>query len=76
VDRSLWAYGLPVWIEARLPDGEAFEKLTIAEDTGSAILGPARADLYHGSGAEAGRRAGALRHPMRFVVLWPRERPR
>ncbi len=80
VDRTLWAYGLPVWLETELPvaggPGEPFAKLTIAEDTGSAILGPARADLYHGSGAEAGRRAGALRHPMRFVVLWPRGAPR
>lgn len=80
VDRNLWAYGLPVWLETTLPrgdgPGEPFAKLTIAEDTGSAILGPARADLYHGSGAEAGRRAGALRHPMRFVVLWPRGAPR
>lgn len=77
VDRSLWAYGLPVWIETELPvthGAEPFRRLTIAEDTGSAILGPARADLFHGSGAEAGARAGALRHPMRFVVLWPRPR--
>jgi membrane-bound lytic murein transglycosylase A len=76
VDRTLWAYGLPVWLEADLPTDvktEAFHKLTIAEDTGSAILGPARADLYHGSGAVAGSRAGVLRNPARFVVLWPRE---
>jgi membrane-bound lytic murein transglycosylase A len=74
IDRSLWAYGLPVWLESDLPLGngvEPFRKLTIAQDTGSAILGPARADLYHGSGAQAGSRAGVLRHPMRFVVLWP-----
>ncbi len=79
VDRTLWAYGLPVWMEADLPLAvgvEPFRKLVIAEDTGSAILGPARADLYHGSGAAAGSRAGVLRHPMRFVVLWPRESPR
>ncbi len=79
VDRSIWAYGLPVWIEVDLPlasGTEPFRKLVIAEDTGSAILGPARADLYHGSGAAAGSRAGVLRHPMRFIVLWPRETPR
>jgi membrane-bound lytic murein transglycosylase A len=79
VDRNIWAYGLPVWLEVDLPlaaGNDAFRKLTIAEDTGSAILGPARADLYHGSGAAAGSRAGVLRHPMRFVVLWPRETPR
>jgi membrane-bound lytic murein transglycosylase A len=75
IDRTLWPYGLPVWIETELPTAagaEPFRRLTIAEDTGSAILGPARADLYHGSGAAAGSRAGVLRHPMRFVVLWPR----
>jgi membrane-bound lytic murein transglycosylase A len=78
VDRGVWAYGLPVWLEVDLPregGAEPFRRLTIAEDTGSAILGPARADLYHGSGAEAGSRAGVLRHPMRFVVLWPRAAP-
>jgi membrane-bound lytic murein transglycosylase A len=78
VDRGIWAYGLPVWLETDLPVGaatEPFRRLTIAEDTGSAILGPARADLYHGSGAVAGSRAGVLRHPMRFVVLWPKSAP-
>jgi membrane-bound lytic murein transglycosylase A len=78
VDRNVWAYGLPVWLEVDLPlasGAEPFRKLTIAEDTGSAILGPARADLFHGSGAEAGSRAGVLRHPSRFVVLWPRANP-
>jgi membrane-bound lytic murein transglycosylase A len=78
VDRTIWAYGLPVWLEVDLPvvtGVEAFRRLTIAEDTGSAILGPARADLFHGSGDDAGSRAGVLRHPMRFVVLWPKDEP-
>jgi membrane-bound lytic murein transglycosylase A len=78
IDRNVWAYGLPVWLEVHLPLAsgvEPFRKLTIAEDTGSAILGPARADLYHGSGAAAGSRAGVLRHPSRFVVLWPKASP-
>jgi membrane-bound lytic murein transglycosylase A len=76
VDRTRWPYGLPVWIDAMLPGRSArFQALTIAEDTGSAILGPARADLFHGSGAQAGVQAGALRHPMRFVVLWPQAQP-
>ena len=44
----------------------------IAQDTGSAIVGPARADLYWGAGDEAGRIAGRIRHPGRFVML-PRE---
>jgi len=45
----------------------------IAQDTGSAIVGPARADLYWGAGGDAGRIAGRIRHPGRFVMLLPRE---
>jgi len=45
----------------------------IAQDTGSAIVGPARADLYLGAGDDAGRIAGRIRHPGRFVMLLPRE---
>jgi membrane-bound lytic murein transglycosylase A len=44
----------------------------IAQDTGSAIVGPARADLYFGAGAEAGRVSGRLRHNARFVILIPK----
>jgi membrane-bound lytic murein transglycosylase A len=45
----------------------------IAQDTGSAIVGPARADLYWGAGSAAGRVAGRIRHAGRFVMLLPRE---
>jgi membrane-bound lytic murein transglycosylase A len=45
----------------------------VAQDTGSAILGPARADLYWGAGDDAGRIAGRIRHQGRFVMLLPRE---
>ncbi len=75
VDRAFWAYGLPFWIDAELPwSGETprpFRRLTIAQDTGSAIVGPARADIFFGSGDAAGVRAGAIRHPGAFVVLLP-----
>ena len=43
-----------------------------AQDTGSAIVGPARADLYFGAGLEAGKVAGRLRHNARFVILVPK----
>jgi membrane-bound lytic murein transglycosylase A len=46
----------------------------IAQDTGSAIVGPARGDFFFGSGEEPGRRAGLLRHAVRFVVLQPKPR--
>ena len=75
VDRNVWPYGTPVWIEADLTAAGApsFAKgrLMIAQDTGSAIVGPARGDLYIGSGAAAGDIAGNIRHPARFVVFLP-----
>ena len=77
VDR-LHEYGTPFFIEANLPIESAksaspFRRLMIAQDTGSAIVGPARADLYWGGGDDAGRIAGRIRHPGRFVMLLPRE---
>ncbi|MGD0641867.1 MAG: MltA domain-containing protein [Roseiarcus sp.] len=75
VDRSIWAYGTPFWIDAELPwrDDAAspFRRLTIAQDTGSAILGPARADIFFGGGEAAGARAGAIRHRGAFTALLP-----
>ena len=44
----------------------------IAQDTGSAIVGPARADLYFGAGVDAGKVSGRLRHTVRFVMLVPK----
>ena len=76
VDRTIWAYGLPFWIHAKLPwvdeTPQPFRRLMVAQDTGSAIVGPARADLFFGSGETAGARAGAIRHPAEFIVLLPR----
>jgi len=77
VDKSLHVYGTPFFIEGELPiDSEQsrtpFHRLMIAQDTGSAIVGPARADLYFGAGVDAGKVAGRLKHNMRFVVLVPK----
>src|SRR3954464_14878872 len=74
VDKSLHVYGTPFFIEGELPIETAtsktpFRRLMIAQDTGSAIVGPARADLYFGAGLEAGKVAGRLRHNARFVIL-------
>ncbi|HLH51661.1 MAG TPA: MltA domain-containing protein [Roseiarcus sp.] len=75
IDRRLWPYHAPFWIEARLPwrgpSPSAFRRLTIAQDTGSAILGAARADIFFGTGEEAGERAGDIRHDAAFAILLP-----
>lgn len=76
VDRTIWSYGLPFWLDGDLPwksdEPAPFSRLMIAQDTGSAILGPARADIFFGSGATAGERSGAVRHACEFVVLLPK----
>lgn len=76
VDRTLWPYGLPVFIDVNplVPEGgrRRLTRLMIAQDTGSAIVGPARGDYFMGSGDAAGERAGLVRDAMRFTVLVPR----
>ncbi len=77
VDKALHVYGTPFFIEGELPieseqSKTPFHRLMIAQDTGSAIVGPARADLYFGAGADAGKVSGRLRHNMRFVMLVPK----
>ncbi|MDB5625014.1 MAG: rane-bound lytic murein transglycosylase [Tardiphaga sp.] len=77
VDRLLHVYGTPFFIEGELPietdtSKTPFRRLMIGQDTGSAIVGPARADIYLGAGAEAGKVAGRLKNPARFVMLVPK----
>lgn len=76
VDPAHWRYGDLVWISA---DGGnlrgargSYQGLVMALDTGSAIRGPVRADLYMGRGEAAGEEAGAVRHPLRMWRLVPR----
>jgi membrane-bound lytic murein transglycosylase A len=78
IDRALHAYGTPFFIEAALPivnqkAETKFDRLVIAQDTGSAIVGPARADIYFGAGDEAARIAGRIKNAGEFVMLIPRE---
>lgn len=77
VDNSLHVYGTPFFIAGELPidspqSKTPFRRLMVAQDTGSAITGPARADIYYGAGPEAGHIAGRFRHNMRFVMLVPK----
>lgn len=78
VDRNLHTFGTPFFIDA--PDlepifGEPFRRLMIAQDTGTAIVGAARGDLFLGTGNEAGELAGVIRHNATFHVLVPRSVP-
>jgi membrane-bound lytic murein transglycosylase A len=76
VDRAMHVYGTPFFIGAELPietesSTTKFRRLMIAQDTGSAIVGPARADIYFGAGDDAGKIAGRIKNPARFVMLMP-----
>lgn len=72
VDPDWVALGAPVWIEK---DGaDPLRRLMIAQDTGSAIKGPQRADVFFGTGDQAGRKAGRLKDPGRMITLVPIQR--
>jgi membrane-bound lytic murein transglycosylase A len=72
VDPAFVPLGAPVWIEKAGAD--PMHRLMIAQDTGSAIKGAQRADIFFGTGDAAGRQAGTLKDPGRLVVLMPIQR--
>src|SRR6056297_4131258 len=72
VDPAFVPLGAPVWIEKAGED--PMHRLMIAQDTGSAIKGAQRADIFFGTGDAAGLAAGKLRDPGRLVVLMPIQR--
>jgi len=69
VDPAFVDLGSPVWIEKQ--GAEPINRLMIAQDTGSAIKGAQRADIFFGTGADAGRAAGQIRDEGRMIVLLP-----
>jgi membrane-bound lytic murein transglycosylase A len=76
VDPAWHAMGQPLWIDGEAPTlagaRPTYRRLAVALDTGGAIKGPDRADLYIGQGAAAGAEAGRIRHTLRLYRLVPR----
>lgn len=75
VDRLLHTFGTPFYVDAPTLTafgGQPFSRLMIAQDTGTAIVGPARGDLFAGSGDAAGEIAGGIKHKADFYALVPR----
>ncbi|WP_375687912.1 murein transglycosylase A [Pseudooceanicola sp. LIPI14-2-Ac024] len=72
VDPAHTPLGAPVWIEKA--GAGPLHRLMVAQDTGSAIKGAQRADIFFGTGSEAGRAAGQLKDEGRMVVLMPIQR--
>ena len=71
VDRQSIPYGTPVWLTSNGPSVQ-LQKLVLAQDTGSAIVGAVRADYFAGTGAEAGALASKVNQALKLWVLWPR----
>jgi len=78
IDRSLWMFGTPVWLDANVPSGpsgemQAFRHLMVAQDTGTAIKGYVRGDVYWGWGDRAALVAGHMKSPGSMIVLLPKK---
>jgi membrane-bound lytic murein transglycosylase A len=76
VDRNNIPLGTPVWLDTSYPGPEArpLQRLVLAQDTGGAIKGHARADLFWGDGEEAERLAGEMKQEGALYVLVPKTR--
>ena len=78
VDRRFVPMTVPIWLETAAPGPDPAEadrtirRLMVAQDTGSAIRGPVRGDVYWGTGDAAGAVAGRMKHAGRYWLLLPR----
>jgi len=77
VDRKLIPLGIPIWLQASRPDGDPdaddkpLNRLVVAQDTGGAIKGGVRGDMFWGHGAEAAAIAGRMKHRGSWFLLLP-----
>lgn len=75
VDRTIHTFGFPFFIRSEtithMDEGRPFARLMLALDTGSAIVGAARGDIFTGSGDQAGEAAGGVRSAADFYLLIP-----
>lgn len=76
IDRTKIPYGIPVWLQAQNPDPDKqdkmFERLLIAQDTGGAIRGAVRGDVFWGYGAKAAFKAGHMKSKGQYWLLLPK----
>ncbi len=75
VDRQIHTFGFPFFVRSEtlthLDAGRPFGRLMLALDTGSAIVGASRGDIFTGSGELAGEAAGTVRNEADFYILLP-----
>ncbi len=74
VDPHFVPLGVPLWLDSSDPDGRPLRRLMVAQDSGAAIKGPVRGDVYWGAGEAAFDKAGRMKSPGTYYLLLPRER--
>lgn len=78
VDNRFIPLGVPMWVETKAPTvkggDEIVRRLMIAQDTGGAIRGAVRGDVFWGAGPDAAEVAGHMKHEGRYYLLLPRGR--
>lgn len=72
VDPSFIPLGMPLWLDTKDGFGGTFQHLMVAQDTGGAIKGAVRGDVFWGHGHEAASQAGAMQSRGRYYILLPR----
>ncbi len=72
VDPAFLGYGMPLFLETTYATGQPLRRLMVAQDTGGAIKGPVRGDLFWGTGASALAVAGGMKQEGRYYVLLPK----
>ena len=73
VDRAFLPLGIPLWLEAQERfSPTVIRRLVVAQDTGGAIKGPVRGDLFWGHGDAAASGAGAMNARGRYYLLLPK----
>ncbi len=75
VDADFHALGVPMWLDTVAPQGDKtapLQRLMVAQDTGGAIRGPVRGDVFWGFGEQAAQTAGRMNSDGRMFILLPR----
>lgn len=73
VDKNYLPLGVPLWLDAEHPAGnQRLQRLVMAQDTGGAIKGAIRGDVYWGQGPNAGEMAGIMKSTGRLFILAPK----
>jgi membrane-bound lytic murein transglycosylase A len=73
IDPRILPLGAPLFLATTDPGGQPLQRMVVGQDTGGAIRGAIRADLFFGMGPEAGEQAGRMRADGQLWLLWPKD---